>query len=117
MKQLIFFILLTSLCSCAGNLQKAQKDAEADSIAQKEIEADFGSAFAGDSAKRLEFLKGKISEKREALEQLSQKELSGQSDVAQMTEILESEILLMEAERFNLQTEEGENEQNTEGLE
>lgn len=108
MKTILSILCLLALSSCAGNLKQAKENVEADTIAQEELSEDFGSAFAGDDKLRLEFLKGKISEKRQALDQLSNKELSADSDLAQMTEILESEILLMEAERFNLQTTDSE---------
>jgi len=118
MKALMTVILLGLLTSCSSSVSQARLDIAADNKAQAEISEDFGSAFEGDEAKRLEFLKGKITEKRQALDQLSQKELTEDQEVSQLTEVLENEILLLEAERFNLQsTDEDLDDAQSEGLE
>lgn len=99
MKALGIITLLIFFSGCSSSLKKNQLNVEADQAAELEITEDIGSAFEGDQQKRLEFLKGKITEKRKALDELSADEQNTET-----AEVLENEILLLEAERFNIQS-------------
>jgi hypothetical protein len=109
MKALIAMTLILAFASCSNTMTKNRANVEADVRAEAQLSEDFGSAFEGDQGKRLEFLKGKISEKRKALD-----ELSSETNDMQTAEILENEILLLEAERFNIQSSNDEDDEELE---
>ena len=92
-------IILTTLGSCSTKPKTVTAPQDNDPIS-----ADIGSAFEGDKQARLKFLTKTITEKRARLLNAQKLNKTAKTEESELeVEILDNEILLLEAEMYGLQ--------------
>lgn len=102
-KLLTSALLLSALGSCASKKQNPTADADVAAQSNEAISQEIGSALEGDKEARLKFLTSTITKKRAQLLEAKKVDKQVKSEASSLeVEILDNEILLLEAEMFGL---------------